>query len=65
MKRIGKSSDFISDCGNFQICASNEHDGTYMPLKRMGDMQDKPVIFAGLSNDFVSFEEAKEIIGNQ
>jgi hypothetical protein len=65
MNRIGKSSDFISDCGNFKICASNDHDEKYLPLMRMGDLQDEPVIFAGLSNDFVSFEEAKDIIGNQ
>jgi hypothetical protein len=65
MDRIGKSSDFISKCGNFKICASNDHDGTFMPLIRLGDMQDKPVIFGGLSNDFVSFDEAKKIISNQ
>jgi hypothetical protein len=65
MKRIGKSSDFISDCGNFKICASNEHNETYLPLMRMGDMQDEPIIFGSLSCDFVSFQEAKEIINNQ
>jgi hypothetical protein len=65
MNRIGKSSDFISECGNFKICASNDHDGKYLPLMRMGDMQDEPVIFGSLSRDFVSFEEAREIISNQ
>jgi hypothetical protein len=64
MNRIGKSSDFISECGNFKICASNEHDGTYLPLMRQGDMDDKPVVFASVTEDFVSFEDAMTALSN-
>ena len=63
-ERIGSSSDFISKCGNFKICASNDHDGTYLPLMRLGDMQDQPVIFGGVCDSFVSLDEAKEILSN-
>tara|TARA_R110000822_G_scaffold226281_1_gene359083 strand:+ start:95 stop:292 length:198 start_codon:yes stop_codon:yes gene_type:complete len=62
MNRIGESSDFISDCGNFKICASNEIDGAYMPLMRSGDMQDLPITFVRLTKGFVSWELAEEIL---
>ena len=64
MNRIGKSSDFISECENFKICASNDHDGTYLPLMRQGDMQDQPVIFAAVTESFVSYEVALEALSN-
>ena len=64
MNRIGKSSDFISECGMFKISASNSPEDSYLPMIRMGDGKDKPIIFVGMTEDFVSFEDAKEVLSN-
>ena len=60
LKRIGESSDFMSECGMFQICASNDSERGYLPMKRREE--EWPVIFTSLTDDYVSFEEAKGIL---
>ena len=64
-KRIGKSSDWISDCGMFKIFADNDNlFGAYWPSMREGDGQEEPIKFKALSKEYMSFEDAKEVLKN-
>ncbi len=60
LNRIGKSRDFMSECGMYQICASNNTERGYLPMKRR--KEEKSVIFTSLTDDYVSFEEAKKVL---
>ncbi len=65
LKQIGKSSDWESKCGMFRIIADNDNlFGAYWPCMREGDGQDKIVKFRHLSKNYMSFGEAKNVLGD-
>jgi len=65
MTRIGKSSDFISECGKYKICAANDVKHGYLPMIKAPTQDKSLTVFHSLADDFVLFEEAIEILNKQ
>jgi hypothetical protein len=56
------NGDFVSACGMFKIAKINDEE--YLPMIREGDGQDQRVVYAGLTEDFVSLFDAIKILDN-
>ena len=56
------NGDFISSCKSFKI--ARVCDDKYLPMMRLGDGQDNPVIYAAVTDDEVSLFEAMKILNN-
>lgn len=65
MSRIGKSSDFISECGEYKICAANDVAYGYLPMIKAPAKDKSVTVFHSLADDFVLFEEALDILNKQ
>lgn len=56
------SGDFVSSCGMFKI--ANVSSDKYLPMIRQGDGDEKPVVYAGVTRDYVSLLDAMKILEN-